>query len=116
MKERISDVPLNKQEQSGAVAVKEYIPDLTDDELRKLAREKLSEIVQTANINTGLVGVIRELLDRIDGKAPQSIAMTVKQSPESTLSTDQLNALLALLPDPVVIPPMPKKLNVDVDN
>ena len=86
--------------------------DINDaDALRKLAKGALVEIVQTAPRNISLVGAIRELLDRIDGKAPQSVSMTVKQSPESTLSSDQLAALLAMLPNsPMIIPPMPGKL------
>ncbi len=86
--------------------------DLNDaDALRKLAKSALVEIVQKAPRNISLVGAIRELLDRVDGKAPQSVSMTVKTDPVSTLSDDQLSALLALLPDPVIIPPMPQKLN-----
>lgn len=81
------------------------------DALRKLAKEALVEIVQTAPRNVGLVAAIRELLDRIDGKAPQSLQMTVKTDPVTTLSSDQLAALLAMLPDPVIIPPMPRKID-----
>lgn len=80
------------------------------DELRHLAKSALVEIVQTAPRNVSLVGAIRELLDRIDGKAPQSIAMTVKADPVSKLTDDQLAALLANLPNnPMIIPPIPNK-------
>lgn len=79
--------------------------------LKSLAMEALVEIVQTAPRNVSLVGAIRELIDRIEGKAPQSIAMTVKADPVSKLTDDQLAALLANLPNnPMVIPPMPKKI------
>lgn len=79
--------------------------------LKALAMEALVEIVQTAPRNVSLVVAIRELIDRIEGKAPQSIAMTVKQDPVSKLSDDQLAAILANLPNsPMVIPPMPNKL------
>ena len=82
--------------------------------LKGLAMSALEEIVRTAPRNVSLVGAIRELIDRIDGKAPQSIAMTVKADPVSKLSDDQLAAILASLPNnPMVIPPMPKKLDVD---
>lgn len=80
--------------------------------LKALAMEALEEIVRTAPRNVSLVGAIRELIDRIEGKAPQSIAMTVKADPVSKLSDDQLAAILAHLPNsPIVIPPMPKKLD-----
>ncbi len=79
--------------------------------LKSLAMEALEEIVRTAPRNVSLVGAIRELIDRIDGKAPQSVSMTVKTDPVSKLTDDQLAAILANLPNnPMVIPPMPKKL------
>ena len=85
--------------------------DITDQSaLKTLAMQALVEIVQTAPRNVSLVSAIRELIDRIEGKAPQSIAMTVKQDPVSKLSDDQLAALLANLPDnPMIIPPLPTK-------
>ncbi len=79
--------------------------------LKGLAMSALEEIVRTAPRNVSLVAAIRELIDRIEGKAPQSIAMTVKADPVSKLSDDQLAAILAALPNnPMVIPPMPKKI------
>lgn len=79
--------------------------------LKALAMEALEEIVRTAPRNVSLVAAIRELIDRIEGKAPQSIAMTVKQDPVSKLTDDQLAAILANLPNnPIVIPPMPARL------
>ena len=89
--------------------------DINDSQaLKALAMEALVQIVQTAPRNVSLVGAIRELIDRIEGKAPQSIAMTVKQDPVSKLSDDQLAAILANLPNnPMVIPPLPKKLDID---
>jgi hypothetical protein len=91
------------------------IIDITDQSaLKTLAMEALVEIVQTAPRNVSLVGAIRELIDRIEGKAPQSIAMTVKQAPIEKLTDDQLAAILANLPNsPMVIPPMPQKLDID---
>lgn len=115
MKERISDVPINPSQKETS----EFFPliDIENpDDLRKLAKGALVEIVQTAPRNVALVGAIRELLDRIDGKAPQSLSMTVKTDPVATLSTTQLNALLALLPNPIIIPPMPEKLHIDNSN
>ncbi len=43
------------------------------EELRKLAKSKLVEIIQNSAINVSLVAAIRELLDRVDGKPAQSI-------------------------------------------
>lgn len=108
--ERISSVPGNaapESNQSNGAAV-----DIDDPvALKGLAMSALEEIVRTAPRNVSLVGAIRELIDRIEGKAPQSIAMTVKTSPESRLTDDQLAAILANLPNnPMVIPPLPTKL------
>ena len=81
--------------------------------LKGLALEVLVEILENSPRNVSLVAAVRELWDRIEGKAPQSIAMTVKQDPAASLSVDQLAALLAMLPEPMIIPPMPKRLDVD---
>ena len=79
--------------------------------LKGLAMSALEEIVRTAPRNVSLVGAIRELIDRIEGKAPQSIQMNIKQEPVTKLTDDQLAAILASLPNnPIIIPPMPKKL------
>jgi hypothetical protein len=85
--------------------------DITDPaELRKFTRIELLRICRKNKGSLGNVPALRELMDRCEGKAPQSVAMTIKQDPASSLSDDQLAALLALLPNPVVIPPMPKKI------
>ena len=69
---------------------------------------------QVKNALTGDTRAFNAVFDRIDGKAPQSIAMTVKTSPIEKLTDDQLAAILANLPNnPMVIPPMPKKLDID---
>ena len=97
---------LVKPAQSSAAPV-----DITDQSaLKTLAMSALVEIVQTAPRNVSLVGAIRELIDRIEGKAPQSIAMTVKADPVSKLTDDQLATLLANCPNPMIIPPMTKKI------
>ena len=81
-----------------------------DDALRKLNRYQLAAIIDVDKPGIALVAAIRELSDRLDGKAPQSIAMTVKTDPAASLSDDQLAALLAMLPEPMIIPPMPKRI------
>lgn len=86
--------------------------------LRALAKGALVEIVQKAPRNISLVGAIRELLDRVDGKAPQSIAMTVEDKGLGKLSTERLLALDRELcaragVEPMQVRPMPGKLEMD---
>lgn len=45
------------------------------DELRKLAKKALAEIINNNSKTPAIVPAVKELLDRIDGKAPQSIAL-----------------------------------------
>jgi len=57
-----------------------YVPDLTDDELRKMAREKLSEALQMVNplSHPELTRKLcAELMDRIDGKPAQVITQNI---------------------------------------
>lgn len=54
------------------------IPSLDDkDGLRALATQALVEIIATAEKTPALVGAIRELLDRIDGKPVQAVTQDV---------------------------------------
>lgn len=78
--------------------------------LKRLARGKLVKIIQKSPETLALVPALRELVDRIDGKAPQSIAMTVKDEGLSKVATDRLIRLAAMLDEPLVIPPEPLKL------
>lgn len=114
MKERISEIPGGSEATFPCPVCKYTGPVKTDLNspvaLKGLAMEVLVQILETAPRNVSLVSAVRELIDRVDGKAPQSIAMTVKADPASTLSDDQLAALLAMLPNPVIIPPIPKRL------
>lgn len=89
--------------------------DITDQHaLKTLAMEALVEIVQTAPRNVSLVGAVRELIDRCEGKAPQAIHMKIERTPVEKLTDDQLAAILAALPNnPIIIPPLPKKLECD---
>ena len=87
--------------------------DITDkDVLRKLALETVVSVIRANPTSLAVVPALRELWDRIDGKAPQSIAMTVKKAPVDLLPADVLAALVAQLPDPIIIPPMPDKLDM----
>ena len=68
--------------------------DYDDDEaLRKLARHQLAAIIDVDKPTVAHTQAIRELIDRLDGKAPQSIAMTVKADPIAKWSTDRLEKL-----------------------
>ena len=55
--------------------------------------------------------IMREWFDRELGKAPQSIAMTVKDDGLGKMATDRLLRLAAMLDEPVLISPEPKRLS-----
>jgi hypothetical protein len=83
--------------------------------LRTLAKTRLIEIIRLSAPTTALVPAIKELLDRVDGKAAQSIAMTVEDKGLGKLSTERLLRLEAELAritgvEAMVIAPMPQKL------
>lgn len=85
-----------------------------DAERAEAARLKLYNLGMTATEVHKVVPALDKWFDRTSGKAPQSVAMTVKADPVSSLSSDQLAAILANLPNsPMIIPPMPKKLDID---
>lgn len=101
--------------------VKPYIAELTDEQLRKLAREKLSEALQAVDASKERDLAIRlsnAVLDRVDGKPSQAIAMTVEDKGLGKLSDERLLRLEATLSkmvgcEAIIIPPMPTKLQVD---
>ena len=83
---------------------------LTPQDQAEASRLKLITLGLTSSEAHKVIPALDKWFDRTEGKAPQSIAMTVKQDPVSKLSDDQLAALLANLPNtPMVIPPKPKK-------
>lgn len=58
-------------------------PNLTDDELRLMAREKLSELLQSIDARAApslLLSVAREVMDRIEGKPTQRIEQKIEHS------------------------------------
>ena len=116
MNERISSVPTTNTvtEEKQKLLTAAELDALVDDPdgVRRLSKRRLIELVANQPLSIGLVGVIRELLDRTDGKAPQSVSMTVKADNASKLTDDQLAALLAMLPDPIIIPPLPSKITL----
>jgi hypothetical protein len=57
------------------------IPGLSDDDLRSIAREKLSELLQSIDAKQSpslLLSVAREVMDRIEGKPTQRIEQRVQ--------------------------------------
>lgn len=99
MKERISEVPLNTalEPSGGDVA---YLPDLTDDQLRKLAREKLSQALQAID-PTKQPELTRklcaELMDRLDGKPGQSVTL------DANIRTVTVNATIRFADEPHMV-------------
>jgi hypothetical protein len=83
----------------------------SDEERREAASLKLYGLGMQSSEVHKVIPALKEWADRQFGKPSQSIDMTVKQSPVSKLTDDQLAAILANLPtNPMVIPPMPDKL------
>ena len=82
----------------------------SQEEIDEAMRLKLAYSGLTENQVHKYLPAIKEYYDRTKGKPAQSIALNVKQEAVSTLTSDQLAALLAQLPnEPMVIPPMPKR-------
>ncbi len=93
MKERISEIPVNKQAVQAEVA--QFIPNMTDDDLRKLAREKLSEALQAIDPRDEPELTRRlcaEVKDRLDGKPGQAVTI------DQTLRHITLNANVQFIP------------------
>lgn len=89
---------------------------MSDDDLRTMCKESLALMIHTNKGKLASSGAIRELLDRLDGKPAQSIAMTVKTDPISKLSDDRLLRLESELAritgqEAIVIAPAPVKLS-----
>ncbi len=96
MKERISETQLS----SDSSIIKANVRNLNDDELRTMAREKLSELLQSIDPQTSpslLLSVAREVMDRIEGRPTQRIEQKIEHSGKtgaSELTNEQLiNAL-----------------------
>ena len=92
---RISDVPDSAKPEG-----KTFIPDMTDDQLRKLAREKLSGALQAVDavLQPELTRKLcAELMDRLDGKPAQ--AMTL----DATMRTISVNATISFADQHMVI-------------
>lgn len=82
--------------------------------LRTLAKSALVEIVQTAPRNVALVGAIRELLDRVDGKAVQTLQVDQRITHNTLavhMTSEQLDREIARLRGgaPMMIDVTPEK-------
>ena len=80
-----------------------------DTEKAEAARLKLYNLGMSSEEVHKVVPALDKWFDRTQGKAPQAVEMTVKKSPVERLSDEEFIHYLALLPNPVVIPPMPGK-------
>lgn len=83
--------------------------DITDiAALEALAMSELVAIVQTAPRGISKIPAVKELLDRVKGKAAQSINMRVDDNTlANKISISELIALAKLLPEPIAIAPLP---------
>lgn len=94
MKERISDIPESEQPHNKASVV---IPDMSDDDLRKLAREKFSAALQAIDPKNQpelTRKLCAELMDRLDGKPAQSVQV------DATVRQVIVNATIRFADDP----------------
>lgn len=74
-------LPQGKPPQIPPAAVFKFIPDMDDDQLRKLSREKLSKALQAIDPIEQPAMTLKlcaEMKDRLDGKPGQAIDITGK--------------------------------------
>ncbi len=94
-----------------------FTPGLTDDQLKTMAREKLSELLQGIDARTSpslLLSVAREVMDRIEGKPTQRIEQSVDHRNTvvvSELSNDELMRLVQGMDKAGALPPGVKLLD-----
>lgn len=106
----------NQPKENAAQSQAETRPNLTDDELRAMAREKLSQLLQSidaAKQPSLLLSVAREVMDRIEGKPTQRIEQKVEHSSNlasSEMTNEQLIQQLRLAMDKGLLPPGTKLL------
>ena len=81
---------------------------MDDTEKAEAARLKLYNLGMTATEVHKVVPALDKWFDRTQGKAPQSIALDVKDTRMDKMPIDRLLKLAAMLDEPVLISPMPK--------
>lgn len=84
---------------------------LNDDEKAEAARLKLYSLGMTSNEVHKVVPALDKWFDRTQGKAPQSISMDVRDDRLDKMPIDDLLRLAAMMREPMIIAPMPKKLD-----
>lgn len=83
---------------------------MDDAQKAEAARLKLYSLGMDSSEVHKVVPALDKWFDRTQGKAPQSIAMTVKDDGLDKISTEKLIRLAAMLDDPMIIAPIPTKL------
>ena len=89
------DVETSEAMETPITEAKTFIPDLSDDDLRKLAREKLSEALQAIDPATQpelTRKLCAEVKDRLDGKPAQQVTV------DQTLRTVNVIANISFIP------------------
>ena len=86
---------------------------MDDAEKAEAARLKLYNKGMSAEEVRDMVPALDKWFDRTVGKAQQSIALDVKDDRLDKIEVDKLIRMAAMLDDPILIAPMPKKLDID---
>lgn len=92
---------------------------LTDEELRTMARDKLSALLQSIDAKQSpslLLSVAREVLDRLEGKPTQRIEQRVMnvKAPPSEMTNEQLLIALRTAEDKGLLPDGMKLIGSDL--
>lgn len=84
---------------------------MDDDQKAEAARLKLYNMGMSATEVHKVVPALDKWFDRTKGKAPQSIALDVKDNRMDKMPIDRLLRLAAMLDEPVIIAPMPTTID-----
>lgn len=84
---------------------------MSDEEKAESARLKLYNMGMTATEVHKVVPALDKWFDRTQGKAPQSISMDVSDKRLDKAPIDDLLRLAAMMKEPMLIAPIPKKLD-----
>lgn len=83
---------------------------MSDEDKAEAARLKLYSMGMTATEVHKVVPALDKWFDRTKGKAPQSIALDVKDDRMAKMATDRLLWLAGQMREPVVVAPLPELL------
>jgi len=84
---------------------------MDDDQKAEAARLKLYNLGMSATEVHKVVPALDKWFDRTQGKAPQSIALDVKDTRMDKMPIDRLLRLAAMLDEPVIIAPLPTTID-----